>query len=278
MTEAEFCQYLLGTSSPDNLCIRAFDNAWVVALFVLSNAFSVAAPVAFVAWQARRKRKLAGAVFPVFADWGITPKIHLRASFDELTHGRNPPTLRGYTHSGDVQAVMSIAHFFDPLPVEIEFDYFPEIREGMRNVVIVGASSRSDVSREMNAELERRGIRIPGNASHAHFVDRSGKEYHCEHRESDGGSIVTRDAGIIYRRTVDSGLTILLCAGLHTFGSQMAATVALMPEFQQKVRRRRLKEFVQYVTVDVVSSGDKAGLAPIRLSLRWKDLPLEKIE
>jgi hypothetical protein len=226
-----------------------------------------------------RKRRLAGHVFPVFSDArGRDPVIHLRASFDELLNGTNPPTLRGYTHGGDVQAIMSIASFFDPLPVTIEFDYFPEIREGMKNVVVVGASSRSDISRDLNAELHQRNIRIPGTDSHAHFRDKAGNEYRCSHQDSAKGALVTKDAGIIYRRTIDSGLAILLCAGLHTFGSQAAATVALMPEFQKMVRRSGFKQFVQFVTVDVVSSGDRAGLAPVRQSLRWNDLPLEKIE
>lgn len=54
---------------------------------------------------------------------------------------------------------MRIAEEFDELPVKLDFDYFPEIRRDMKNVVVVGASSRSDVARDLGSELNRRGIR-----------------------------------------------------------------------------------------------------------------------
>lgn len=273
------CRTLFDASIADQMCAGAWDVAVNVAAAIIVGFAALLARWAINRFFLLRRRRLAGYVFPVFTDArGNDPTIHLRASFDELVAGSHPPTLRGYTHSGDVQAIMSIADFFDPLPAKIEFDYFPAIREGMRNVVVVGGSSRSDISRDLTAELAGRGLRIPGQNSHAYFRDKSGREYQCEHIESDRGVIVTKDAGIIYRRTIDSGLTVLLCAGLHTFGSQAAATVALLPEFQRKVRRSGFKQFVQFVTVDVIKSGDRAGLAPVRQSLRWKDLPLEKIE
>lgn len=225
----------------------------------------------------QQQLRLAGKVFPTNSSGGAIPTLNIRASFDEIVFGTNPPTLRGYTHSGDVQGVMSIAEFFDNLPVEIEFDYFPEIRDDMKNVVIVGVSSRSDVARDIGAELYRRQIRIRGDQEHAHFRDEMGREYRCEHKDVGGRMIVTRDVGIIFRKMTDTGATILLCGGLHTFGSQAAAEVALSKEFQRKVKRKRLNQFVQFVTVDVMTSGDRAGLALVRQSIRWKDLPLQPV-
>lgn len=279
MIDEQFCRILFDPSIANQVCTGAWDIVANLAAGLIGGLITLLVRWGINRYFLVRRRRLAGYVFPVFTDArGKDPVIHLRASFDELVAGSGPPTLRGYTHSGDVQAIMSIADFFDPLPAKIEFDYFPEIREGMRNVVVVGGSSRSDVSRDLTAELDRRGVRTRGQNAHAYFKDKAGREYRCEHAETDRGVIVTKDAGIIYRRTIDSGLTVLLCSGLHTFGSQAAATVALLPEFQRKVRNSRYKQFVQFVTVDVVASGDRAGLAPVRQSLRWQDLPLEKIE
>lgn len=225
----------------------------------------------------RIKLGLVGNVFPAKSFDGEIPLVHLRTSFDEIVFGTNPPTLRGYTHSGDVEAAMKIFQLFNALPVEIEFDYFPEIRADMKNVIIVGASSRSDVSRELGQELYELGVRVHGKNEHAHFCDASGQTYRCEHKLHNDQMIVTKDAGVIFRKITDTGATVLLCAGLHTFGSQAAAEVALSDDFQRKIRKLRLTQFIQFVTVDVNSSGPRAGLGLIRQSIRWKDLPLQKV-
>lgn len=234
-------------------------------------------PAASIAFTKRLQLGLARHVFPADAANSSKPLIHIRASFDEVVFGENPPTLRGYTHSGDVQAVVQIFRYFDDLPVELEFDYFPEIRPEMKNVVIVGLSSRSDVSRELGQMLYDLGIRVRGEKQHAYYRDRAGGEYRCEHREVDGRHITTKDAGIIVRRRTENGATILLCGGIHTFGSQAAVDVALSKPFQRLIRKRKLDEFVQFVTVDVQQGGSRAGLVAVRPSIRWKDLPLQPL-
>lgn len=173
--------------------------------------------------------------------------------------------------------VMNIVEYFEKLPAKIEFDYFPEIKPGMKNVVVLGASERSDISRDLGAELAKRGIKVYGNGVHAHFRDSSGNEYRCEHVEADGKMIVSKDAGIIFRKQTHTGATILLCAGLHQFGTQAAAEVALSEEFLEKVRKKRFKQFVQFVMVDVVTQGKRAGLGIVGDSVRWRDLPLQDI-
>jgi|CXWL01.1.fsa_nt_gi hypothetical protein len=247
---------------------------WSVVFMVLGWAI----PALWVLARRHAQLGLAGHVFPATPGRANRVVMHLRASFDTVEFGENPPTMRGYTHAGDVQAVMEIAEYFDHLPVEIEFDYFPEIRSDMRNVVIVGLSSRSDVSRELGQDLYNLGLRVKGINAHAFYRDAGGTEYHCEHLESDGKFIVTKDAGIIVRKSTQDGATILLCGGIHTFGSQAAAEVALSREFQRRVRKSKLKEFVQFVTVDVQSGGGRAGLAIVRHSIRWKEHPLQRLE
>jgi hypothetical protein len=221
--------------------------------------------------------RLARHVFPLQADGDDVSTIHIRASLDEIMYGTNPETLRGYTHSGDMLGVMSIVGHFDLLPVELEFDYFDEIRDEMKNVVLLGASSRSAVSRELTKELYNRGIRVRGENRHAFFRDPSGKNFHCEHAEVGGNTIVSRDVGVIFRKISDNGTTVLLCGGIHTFGSQAAAEIAVTKEFQRFIKKRKIREFAQLVTVDVITSGDRAGLGILRHTIRWKNLPLIKI-
>jgi hypothetical protein len=234
-------------------------------------------PIIWQRWRRFRALRLASCVFPTKPGEDAKPVMHLRASFDRVEYGENPPTLRGYTHSGDMLGAIGIIQHFHNLPVDVEFDYFPEIRHGMKNVVLLGASSRSDVSREVATELYSRGIRVRGQNEHAHFCDPTGKQYRCEHLQIDGKHIVTRDAGVIFRKVADSGIEILMCGGIHTFGSQAAAEVALSAEFQKRVKRAKCKEFVQFLTVDVMTSGERAGLALMEQSIRWKDLPLVKL-
>lgn len=216
-------------------------------------------------------------VFPVSSERNEWPIIHLRASFDEVMYGEHPPTLRGYTHTGDVHGLLAIYKSFENLPVRLEFDYFTEIDRAMKNVVVIGASSRSEVSHELGRELYERGIRVHGVDEHAYYRDRSGREYRCEHKKTGRRAIVTKDVGILYRRNAQSGVGILLCGGIHTFGSQAAAEVALMPDFQRRVQKSGLAEFIQFITVDVIDNGDRAGLGIIRQSIRWDTLPLEAI-
>ena len=180
---------------------------------------------------------LSGHVFPINRDGRSKPKIHLRASLDKIPFGENPPTLRGYTHCGDAQGVTKIAEYFHTLPVDVEFDYFPEITGKMRNVVLLGASSRSDISREVARDLYDRNIRVRGEGEHAFFRDTDGNEYHCKHVELDGRMIVAKDVGVIFRKVTDNGTTVLMCGGIHTFGSLAAAEVALTAEFQRWINR-----------------------------------------
>lgn len=250
-----------------------FDVILGLVLMVLGWAI----PATWTIARRRLQLGLAKRVFPAESSDNRRPVLHLRASFDAVEFGQNPPTLRGYTHSGDVQAIVRIFEFFDDLPVKLEFDYFPEIRHDMRNVIIVGLSSRSDVSRELAEELYSFGVRVKGDGNHGFYKDAAGVEYRCAHAEKSNGFIVKADVGVVVRRKTESGCTILLCGGIHTFGSQAAAEVALSRDFQKRVKKSKLEEFVQFVTVDVQQSGDRAGLAAVRQSIRWKDLPLQPI-
>lgn len=254
-----------------------------------SDAFNLAVNIALVIvgwalpkiwdWTYSRFRlRMLGIVFPTTPGGGGNVCIHVRASLDELEFGSNPPTLRGYTHSGDILAVMDIMEHFRGLPAKIDFDYFSEIKEMMRNVVIIGGSKTSDISRDISKELITRGYRRDGDAAHAYYLDPSGKEYHCEHIVHDGKNIVSKDAGIIYRTRSDNGCEILFCGGLHTFGSQAAVAVALSKDFQKKVRETKARSFLQFVTVEIATDGPRAGLALKRQSIRWREFPLVELE
>ena len=245
--------------------------------FVLGLFFFVL-PIASV-WVRRSLRlRLLKHVFPLEPEGSGQVKIHVRASLDEIEFGRNPATMRGYTHCCDVHAVTLVHQTFEHLPAEVEFDYFPEIGTDMKNILIIGCSSRSSVSNELGRELKRRHIRVSGNKQHAYFRTPSGIEYHCEHAEVANRTIVAKDAAVIMRRKTEGGKTILLCGGLHTQGSLAALEVALLPEFQKRVRGRKLKQFIQFVTVDGIVEGPKAGLGILRQSIAWKNLPLVDLD
>jgi hypothetical protein len=245
-----------------------------IAIGFAIGLFFLIAPALWV-WGSRNAAlSLLKHVFPLTSTGAWRPLVHVRASMDQIVFGSNPPTMRGYTHSCDVQAVIRAFEALEKLPARIEFDYFPEIKAEMKNVIIVGCSSRSSVSNDLGRELNRRNIRVHGKDEHAYFREPSGDEFHCEHIESEGRSIVSKDAAVVMRKVSENGMTILLCGGLHTQGSLAAMEVALSSEFQRKVRKRGLKQFVQFVTVECVVSGPKAGLGIVRQGVSWKNLPL----
>jgi len=251
---------------------------WSPVLDISKNIFYVLLgiflPILWIKFHHYKHLNLIKLVFPVHSDGASIPKIHLRVSLDEIIFGEYPGTLRGYTHSGDLLGAMNIIKYFHDLPVDVEFGYFSEIGMKMQNVVLLGASSRSDVSREVASVLYKNNIRVRGSKEHAYFMDPSGRTYKCCHTVLDKRVIVTHDAGVIFRKIFENGSTVLMLGGIHTFGTQAAAEVAMSDEFQLKVKQRNLTEFVQFVAVDVVKSGRRAGLDIIRQNIRWRELPL----
>ena len=230
-------------------------------------------------WQAIQLAR-EGIVFPIQRGDDGKRVMHVRASLDMVPFGRNPETTRGYTHIGDVLSVTLLAQHFDDRPVRFEFDYFSEIRPSMKNVVLLGLSSRSPGSKEISKDLYARGIRVRSENSHAFFRDSGGTAYRCAEEECmiDGQRhlIVTEDCGVIVRRVLDSGTVVTILGGIHTQGTYAATQIALSREFQQRVRKRRLKEFIQFVTVEGITSGPTAGTGIH--NIRWKELPLESLE
>lgn len=245
-----------------------------IAIGFALGLFFLIVPWLWVLGNRYSRIRLLRHVFPLNLKEETRLCIHVRASLDQIDFGANPSTMRGYTHACDVQALVRVIETFKNLPVDVEFDYFPEIRADMKNILIIGCSSRSSVSNELGRELKKRNIRVHGSKKHAYFREPTGGKFHCEHISREGHYIVSKDAGVVMRKVSESGMTILLCGGLHTQGSLAAMEVALSIEFQKKVRKRKLRQFVQFVTVDGVISGPKAGLGIVRQSVAWKNLPL----
>lgn len=220
-----------------------------------------------------------GCVFSFQREPKHRPVIHVRASLDLIAYGRNPETMRGYTHVGDVLSSMQLARHFDALPVHFNFSFFSEISASMKNIVLIGVSSRSAVSREIGLELYARGIRVRGDNRHAFFKDANGDVYDCNEVEAviNGTkyNIVERDSGVIVRRVLESGAVVTLFGGVHTQGTFAATQVALTSGFQTRVRKSGHREFIQFVTVRGYTAGPSAGLGIH--DIQWQAMPLHPL-
>ena len=100
------------------------------------------------------------------------------------------------------------------------------------------------------------------------------QELRCSHvHDEEFESRVEKDYGIIVRIQGDNGNCLLLCGGIHMFGTQGALEVAISESFIRQVQQSRAKEFVQVVEVPVLKDGGSIN----REGLRWKELPFRPL-
>lgn len=162
------------------------------------------------------------------------------------------------------------------LPLELHFDYNVVSSEAYKSWILLGLSRKTmlppDIYDRIDAETGIRVVKTTNSPLFHHQFLRGpdGTEYHCEHvPDSNFESRVIRDYGLIYRSVLDNGVSLLLCGGIHTFGTLAAVEVAFSDEFRKRAAIAKRFGFAQIVEVGVREDGINID----RNSIRWKTLP-----
>lgn len=190
--------------------------------------------------------------------------------------GRNPSTYRRYVHSAEVLALQMITEKLSPLGVRFSYGGFYGSAASNRNLLLIGSDSNNPMSKTTLEFLTNRIDHAqPDEGGHKYFQS-GGVKFECAHESVAGGpDKVTRDVGVIVRRTLAEGNIILLLAGIHMHGTLAAAQVALNPAFQRRVLTHKYPSFAQLVRVRVL--GDGCSIDPSSLD-EWMDLPFVNLE
>lgn len=203
-------------------------------------------------------------------------ELLIRPSLEVMSSGRKGASKRGYTHAAEVEALTLLLRKTLGTPFKINFRYGEVSTEAREDWIIFGLSRhRSDISDGLLAEVDGRfGIKIVKDDTEFEFAHQyfqtAAATFRCEHaKDEQHHSKVTIDYGLIARLKMIGGNYVLLCGGIHMFGSQAALEVALDPEFIDRVRQASASEFAQLVKVGVKSD----GLFIDRSSIQWKTLP-----
>lgn len=212
-------------------------------------------------------------VLPV-QDLPLKSSIRIRPSLEIIVAGSPKRSKRAYTHSCEVLALHKLYGKLHGLPVNISADYSETIQMVDANWILLGLRRNNPLSETMVNELMARtdlALVVSGGGEPYFRSSTANNEasFKCEH----DGDRVTKDYGIIYRKTMGTGNIWLLCAGIHMYGTQAALEIALNPDFIRKIRKNRCTQFIQLVEVEV----DKSGIM-INPDIKWKTLPLICIE
>ena len=198
-----------------------------------------------------------------------------QALFTEF-FGQNPSTYRRYVHSAEVLALQMITEKLSPLGVKFSQGGFYGGGGPNRNLLLIGSESNNQMSTTTLEFLKKRIDRVePPGGGHKYFQC-GGNSFHCDHEVgADGLARVTRDFGVIVRRTLADGSIVLLLAGIHMHGTLAAAQVALNPAFQQRVLAHKYPSFAQLVSVNVLNDGCSIDVSSLDT---WKDLPFVNLD
>lgn len=214
-----------------------------------------------------RLRKL-NAVLPISRN-NQTHEIFIRSSLEVLSLGSGGKSKRAYTHSSETLSLQLLSKLLHGTPAKLKFQY-DDANHG--DWIILGLSRKSRISQATLDDITNKTCItvVKGEDSHQYFSMPDGKTYRCAHvPDPDFETLVTKDYGIIYRATNDQGNLVLLCGGIHMFGTQAAVEVAFSDAFIERVRRSGASEYAQLVEVGVLAD----GLTIDPASIKWRDLP-----
>ncbi len=241
---------------------------------VVGNTIQFALGKVIDKWEMRRKANDLQNVLPISAD-NQNLSIALRPSLEVQKVGMNGKSKRGYTHSSEVIALQRLSKAIDGTPISLNFQYSSLNHNPMLDWIILGLSRKSEVQKELYSILEDKlgvfVVKVQSEIAYEHQYIRVGtEEYKCLHElDEEYDSLVVRDYGLIARIRLSTGNFVLLCGGIHMYGTQVALETAINPEFINFVKSKKAEEFCQIVEV----STRKDGLYIEPTSIRWKDLP-----
>jgi hypothetical protein len=204
--------------------------------------------------------------------------IFIRPSIEVLTAGSGGRSKRAYTHSCETIALQTLSRVFHGLPINLIFSYNDFASTEYAGWILLGLSrEKSKISESLFEQIKQETkIRVvKGQGTHQFIQDASGKQYKCQHVDDDEFETkVTKDYGLIYRGVSNNGNAILLCGGIHMFGTQAAVEVALSEPFIERIRSAKSFAFAQVVEVAVRDDGITIDPG----SIRWRDLPFVSVK
>ena len=204
-------------------------------------------------WHSRRKElERLSWLFPFSKE---RPEIQFRCSLkpsnelqnlsgnDELFQeifGKNPSTFRKYVHSAEALALQMITEYLSPLGVRfVETGFYAGSTGRSGNLLIIGGGKNNELAKQIVNDLQNVIIFEQRRGKHSIFRY-DDKIYGCKHENKIFSmNAVTRDHGIIVRRTRTDKSVVLLLAGIHMHGTLAAAQVAIKEKFKRRVIIKR---------------------------------------
>ncbi len=220
------------------------------------------------AYICHRDKRLISKVFPFTS---ADTQLEVKCSLKKTQDGKNPPSLRTYVHSAETLALQKIAKHLHGHDVALNVGSFYSIPQEEKNLLLIGAASYNELSKHILECID--GFSIYHYDNHHARYEHNGEIYECVHKEFEDGSKVTDDYGLVVRKKLSDGHYVLLLGGIHMHGTLAAADVAITRDFQRKIRKKKLREFIQLVRVRVADD----GLSLIKSSIEWDNLPLIEI-
>jgi hypothetical protein len=244
---------------------------FIVAGIVLRSVYQALQAYIYPRYRLRRLRR----ILPI-SDVSTQKDVLIRPSLEIQPAGMNGKSKRAYTHSSETIALQKIAEDLANLPLNLHFNYDVVAAEKYSSWILLGLSRKTILPKEIYDQLESEtGIRVVKTTrgptfNHQFFRGPDGTEYHCEHVPDPAyESRVTKDFGLIYRSVLNNGASVLLCGGIHMYGTLAAVEVAFSEEFQKRAAKARNFRFAQIVEVQVREDGINID----RTSIKWKSLP-----
>lgn len=215
-----------------------------------------------------RDQRLISNVFPFTRS---DSQLEVKCSLKRMQDGKNPPSLRAYVHSAETLALQKIAKHLHGHNVTLNVISFYSVPQEEKNLLLIGAASYNELSKHILADVNE--FKIIHNEDCHTIYECEGGKYTCSHATTEDGSKVTEDYGIVLRKRLSDEHFVLLLGGIHMHGTLAAAEVAMTRKFQSKIKKNKLREFIQIVRVRVADD----GLSLIKSSVEWECLPLIQI-
>lgn len=220
------------------------------------------------AYIRHRDKRLISKVFPFT---NSDTQLEVKCSLKKIQDGKNPQSLRAYVHSAETLALQKIAKHLHGHDVTLNVVSFYSIPQEKKNLLLIGAASYNELSKHILEGIDEFIIHYYKD-HHANY-EHNGKIYECSHTAFENGSKVVVDYGLVVRKKLSDEHYVLLLGGIHMHGTLAAAEVAITRDFQRVIGKKKFKEYIQLVKVNVADD----GLSLITSSIDWKNYPLIEI-
>lgn len=197
------------------------------------------------------------------------PRVSVNCSRISKVEGlAEPSSLRQYVHSAEAIALIKVTDALHACSVELDVSQFYDYPTEAKSHLLIGSNAHNELSKKLLSDLGHMKY-VPNSAGHSHFLYKN-EPMICNHEDTK----VTRDYGVIVRRSYHGNQWKLLLAGIHMHGTLAAAEVSLLEEFQERVRASGLKCFAQLVEIEVAPDGLGVPIDQVK----WKNFDLVELK